>query len=623
VTLLTALLACGRDPAGAAQDPSDALVGSESGLPTWVEDPAAFVAAPAPPVETFDALAHDADGDGDLDLLLHGHHVGEVELWLNDGTARFGLVPQASSGLWDNPGLPDLFGDATEVEAAIDDAGVPGLTVWHDLDRHGSWRARYLPDPAASEPFALDLQINAALDTVVGFTGGTQAAQRFAAEAPVATTAFSFSWTSPSVAIEVQIEVTAGGVPVPIAAGPTRTPVGVGTARLWMNDPHGIAWGDVTRGPLPDVFATRGALSGTLVPPDPPKTDGFWADGDALLWARADGVVPPDYGRGRQVAWLDVDGDGVPELHIGCEETPNVLLRWVGDALVDVAPELGLDAFTGDSGTWFDVDGDGDEDLVWLDGNALVLARNDGGVFTDEPGDALGLVFPEGSSDFDPTSTFDDYALVPADADADGDLDVWFAGHGGDGAVALYRNDGGVFTDVTADVGLADFFGGCRLLPADLDLDGRIDVLAIAATVQWLQQQPDGSYVVHRLDEREDGSGEAVVADVDGDGWPDVVRWGGTLGRSLLRATPPEPAVDSWLAPIQPDAAVGGIVRAERASGTITVWRYGSHANTWISQVLRSVPLAARASDPVARVTWTGPDGAERTWENPAGLLGP
>ncbi|HEX7898375.1 MAG TPA: VCBS repeat-containing protein [Planctomycetota bacterium] len=117
-----------------------------------------------------------------------------------------------------------------------------------------------------------------------------------------------------------------------------------------------------------------------------------------------------------------------------------------------------------------DVDGDGDADLFVPRAGPDALFRNDGGRFTecakekgvDDPGAGAAALF--------------------LDVDNDGDLDLLVANYENDPAkraLALYRNDGAKFTDVTAAAGL----GGARgpattLCAADVDRDGDLDVYA-------------------------------------------------------------------------------------------------------------------------------------------------
>ncbi len=101
---------------------------------------------------------------------------------------------------------------------------------------------------------------------------------------------------------------------------------------------------------------------------------------------------------------------------------------------------------------FFDYDGDARMDLLLLNGDrwpddpdqgprpSSRLYRNDGGLhFTDVTG-ATGLAVP-----------FYAMGATAADADGDGDPDLFICGVGG---YRYFRNDGGRFTDITADSGL-------------------------------------------------------------------------------------------------------------------------------------------------------------------------
>jgi len=147
-------------------------------------------------------------------------------------------------------------------------------------------------------------------------------------------------------------------------------------------------------------------------------------------------------------AWADYDGDGDLDLFVGFNGAPNRLYRNDAGVLRDVASAMGTaDARATRAGAWGDFDGDGDPDLVvgFAPGpqSVLRLYRNDGGRFVDVTADA-GVARDSGAV----------RQLSWIDYDADGDLDLFVAFR--DRANALFRNDGGKFTDVAADVGLAD-----------------------------------------------------------------------------------------------------------------------------------------------------------------------
>ena len=129
---------------------------------------------------------------------------------------------------------------------------------------------------------------------------------------------------------------------------------------------------------------------------------------------------------------------------------------------------------------WWDYDGDGDPDALLLSGgdwpghptggrSASALYRNDGGRFTDVTA-AAGLDAPG----FAMGATAGDY-------DGDGDSDLFVSAVGPD---RLWRNDGGRFTDVAPQAGLADPGFGSSAAWLDWDRDGDLDLLVLDY-VEW------------------------------------------------------------------------------------------------------------------------------------------
>ncbi len=168
-------------------------------------------------------------------------------------------------------------------------------------------------------------------------------------------------------------------------------------------------------------------------------------------------------------AWADVDGDGDVDLFVGFNGAPNRLYRNDGGVLVEVASEMGLaDERSTRTSAWGDFDADGDPDLFvgFQGGEAPVtrLYRNDGGVFADA-GFEVGLELAEGAT----------RQAGWVDYDADGDLDLFLALRNLPNA--LYANEGGVFRDVAGAVGLDDPRRSVGAVWFDYQEDGDLDLL--------------------------------------------------------------------------------------------------------------------------------------------------
>lgn len=231
---------------------------------------------------------------------------------------------------------------------------------------------------------------------------------------------------------------------------------------------------------------------------------------------------------------------------------------------VDAAIESDLEyvSYTGDN-LWYlvdsigaglaaaDYDDDGDTDLVWLTGSAIIDSfkeeaaehtnaawRNDGGTFTDVT-DQTGL----GTSGWSNGGVFADY-------DADGDLDLFIACLGPN---LLWRNNGdGTFENVSTAAGVDDDRWAAAGCFSDFDGDGDLDLYVtnyahydIASnkdTVTWhtVEQFPqffdpcpnilyrnngDGTFTDITADTIVGGNGRGMTAlatDYDDDGDPDL-----------------------------------------------------------------------------------------------------
>ena len=241
-------------------------------------------------------------------------------------------------------------------------------------------------------------------------------------------------------------------------------------------------------------------------------------------------IQPDVLGAGANLtnAFADYDNDGDPDMFVGFDGQPNRLYRNDKGRFTNVAAAAGVaDARPTRAAAWGDFDGDGDPDLLLgftplKDASVLKLYRNSIGSFTDATAGA-GLVVATGAV----------RQPVWIDFDNDHDLDLFVAFR--DRGNALYRNDKGKFTDIAANVGLADTRRTVGAVWFDYDQDGDLDVavanmdgdanglyrndrgkftdVAAAAGVEWGGRAPK---------DPANGTVRWCAADVDGDGMLDL-----------------------------------------------------------------------------------------------------
>ena len=317
--------------------------------------------------------------------------------------------------------------------------------------------------------------------------------------------------------------------------------------------PTGPAWGDVSGEGRNELFLYT------------------WKDG--FLSADLDRFADLGSFEYHGDAWCDYDGDGdldyIQMPYASNTPTRLHLFRNDGGAMTDIAPAQQMDILGfGETPVWGDFDGDGHPDLFApfyahvSPGHSFLFHNNGDGTFTDIA-DSVGVALrgvpeslkPEGAAavDLDGDGSLDLYAAshlfindgsgrftdereqrgLPVmfdegsqfvDYDNDGDFDLYIRAADGP---HLFRNDGGQFVEVTAQMGFPTDLGfdwGDRW--EDIDNDGDLDLILFGDPypTRLLINRGDGTFETQMpfggIEETDDAL--SAWADIDGDGDLDV-----------------------------------------------------------------------------------------------------
>lgn len=430
-------------------------------------------------------LAADLDGDGDLDLVAGGfsrNHVFE-----NDGSGGFREVVAVG------PGIPAAM---WSIEAADIDSdgdldlmlGTVGDAV--ELENLGGLRFQITAQPVLGRPSTAGRALLADLDQ-----DGDSDVVLARVDGPVSLLMRDPGGTLHDPAAEWDVEpppewaITAGAV----------------------GDLDGDGDADV-------VVGTRGLSEFQLLPDIVLINDGTGH------MSRLGSVPAQTTAHTKSIALGDLDGDGDLEIGFAIDQYHSSwpLQRptlWENDGAAgfhDISSQLPRSLVGALDVDMFDADDDGDLDVFWTCGTFLIgvpspslLMRNDGtGDLAADPTAASGIVGTQS---------------LPIDVDGDGDLDLIV---GTTSVDELWINDGTGSFQQAIHPYPPTFDPARQILAIDYDGDGDQDVLRRGTNMSLYQN--DGFR--RRFIDVTASSGvtylggvDTFVADLDGDGWPDIV----------------------------------------------------------------------------------------------------
>lgn len=343
--------------------------------------------------------------------------------------------------------------------------------------------------------------------------------------------------------------------------------------------------------------------------------------------ATAMGVNSTGTADGWSGAFGDYDNDGDLDLAVcGFQQgATNKLFRNDGSTFTDVTVSSGLATslanISGLAIKFVDMDGDLDQDLIWIGDfmTSKYFVNNGDGTFTDFTG-------PSGTS-----LGGSEMGVTVADVNEDGLFDFYVTTINSN---KLYINQGGnVFTDASTSAGTVSGGWGWGAVAIDMNHDTRIDLLStsqslrqyawrnVSAVPQNLQFQETALSI--GLLSAVSGRGLSNI-DYDNDGDQDLVIFphGGpmVLYRNDLSAPNTHwlrVFLDNGCSQTIPADGVGAVVRATVGART---WMHAIEAGSnYLSNSELSAHFGLGASTTVDTLTVTWPDGQVTTMSNVAG----
>lgn len=572
----------------------------------------------------FDLLVSDMDLDGDDDLLLSRHFFGLL-LFENDqgGLVALNQPQRDQAGLDVPPGVRTAFGRA----GLVDQVDGPAVIAWVVRTAEAELELVLRGRQKGRDPKTLRVQAQAPFEVVQGDPGTWKALSPTRVDLEVPRRGRELRYRlrpkehTPRWSLQqLDRRGDLSQEPLPVYLGEDLDRFDQARLEWWSDDPHGMAWAQLTGSPEPELVVVRGGNLGTLQEQGIVKEHGLytWVGQPGARYQAVPGAIPADPRRGRAAEWIDIDNDGLLELLVTNRDGPASLLVWrPGEQRFEERADThGLDAVCSEQGAWLDLDQDGWQDLVSICEDSLEVAHNLAvGAFVIEPGQGWGLDLPQLGPP--PRGWLREDALQVLDINGDDRLDLWMAGLG-EGRVhrVLLARDQAGFADATDALGLGQARGVRDLRPVDADMDGWLDALVRdgdGLALLWSQagQRFERIPLEHLVDDLgglDPDKAVGVGLELDGDGRTDLFVGGGEWRVLLNRTDGPARALDVVLDSGQRPPPVGAELRATYADGHLQRVRVGSHARSGLSQAFPPVRLGVPAPGALRKleVRWAG-----------------